>query len=234
MLYISNRQRKKDEQKFCKIFKEVRTTLFKSKLGFVHFCHGHYVKMSDVTVSQLMECGILISVHHTEQEVFKCTIKLHRDHVGLESFFKDNIFLKQFFSNLYNHIDGEYKVEVGSYLTTLNRILIQGLPRVHKYTIYHSNGIPEARSWETTENEWTCRLAYCLPTYLPSDYLSSYTGDDGPQFDFLQRSYSSINLPDMYLFQGASDIILSKRKVLDISLHSTSGSSTEGMSYLHS
>ena len=100
-------------------------------------------------------------------------------------FFKDNIFLKQFYSNLYNHIDGEYKVEVGSYLTTLNRILTQGLPCVHKYMIYHSNGIPEARSWKTTENEWTCWLAYCLPTYLPSDYLSSYAGDNGPQCDYL-------------------------------------------------
>ena len=186
--------------------------------------------MSDVTVSQLMECGILISVRHTEQELFKCTIEAHRDHVGLEPFFKDNIFLKQFYSDLCNCTDGEYKVEVDNYLTTLNRILTQGLPRVYKYTIYHSNGIPEARSWQMTENEWTCRLAHCLPKYLPCDYLSSYSGDDGPQFDDLQWSYSSIKLSDMYIFQGAPDIILSKRKVLDISLHSTSGSSTEGMS----
>lgn len=139
--------------------------------------------------------------------------------------------MKQFYSNLYNCMDGEYKVEIGNYLTTLNRLLTQGLPRVHKYTIYHSNGIPNARSWEMTENEWTCRLAYRLPKYLPCDYLSYYSGDDGPRFDDLQWSYSTIKLSDMYIFQGAPDIILRKRKVLDVSLHS--GSSTEGMSQFH-
>ena len=67
---------------------------------------------------------------------------------------------------------------------------------------------------------------------VPSNYLSSYSGDDGPQFDDLQWSYSIIKLSDMYIFQGAPHIILSKRKVLDVSLDntSTSGSSTEGMS----
>ena len=79
--------------------------------------------------------------------------------------------------------------------------LTQGLPHVHKYTIFHSNDIPEARSWEITENEWTCWLAYCLPKYLPCDYLSSYSGNDGPQFDDLQWSYSSIKLSDMYILE---------------------------------
>lgn len=227
---VIEKERKSMEKNFTKFFKnkKLEPHFFKVTELLWIFCHGYYIKMSDVTVSLLMECGISISVHHAEEELFKCTIKSHKDHVGLEPFFKDNIFLKQYFSNLYNCTDGEYKVEIGSYLTTLNKILTQGLPRVHKYTIYHSNGIPNARSWEMTENEWTCRLSYCLPKYLPCGYLSSYTGDDGQQFDDLQWSYSTIKLSDMYIFQGAPDIILSKRKVLDISLHS--GSSTEGMS----
>lgn len=41
------------------------------------FCHGYYIKMSDVTASLLMACGILISVRHVEEELFKCTMKSH-------------------------------------------------------------------------------------------------------------------------------------------------------------
>ena len=188
--------------------------------------------MSDVTVSQLMECGILISVRLITHKSCSSAPSnpIENMHIGLEPFFKDNVFLKKFYSNLYNRTDEECKAEVGSYLKTLNKILAQGLPRMHKHTMYHSNGIPETRSWEMTANEWTCRLAYCLPTYLPSDYLSSYSGDDGPQFNDLQWSYSTIKLSDMYIFHGAPDIILSKRKILDLLLHSASGSSIEGMS----
>ena len=227
---VIEKERKMIDKYFAKVLKNKKSEphFFKVNQLLWIFCHGFYVKMSDVTVSQLMECGLSISAHHTERELFSCNMASHGGHIGLEPFFKDNIFLKQFYSDLYNRgdIDEEYKAEVGRYLATLNRILTQGLPRVHKNTIYHSNGIPGARSWEMTENEWTCRLAYCLPTYLPADYLSSYSGDDGPQFDVLQWSYSDIKLPDMYLFQGAPDIILSKRKVMQ----SASGPSTEGTS----
>lgn len=147
--------------------------------------------------------------------------------------------MKRHFSNLYTSAttSGEHdREEIKVYMKKLTKLLTEELPRVHQHTMFHCKGRPTARSWEITENEWTCRLAYCLPQYLPCGFISSYSGEEGQQFDDLQWSYSGIKLADMYIFQGAPDIILSKRKTPELGNPDESllsGSTTEGMLWLH-
>lgn len=91
---IIEREKKCVEKVFGKFLKnkKLEPHFFKVNDLLWIYCHGHYVKMSDVTVSLLIECGIPVSVCHTDESLFECTNAAHKSHIAFEPFLRTMFF----------------------------------------------------------------------------------------------------------------------------------------------
>ena len=97
-------------------------------------------------------------------------------------------------------------------------------------TCYHCNGLAETTTWDMSEVEWTWRLAYALPSYLPSNSKIDCLCENGEIFSDYQSRYSQIAFARMYYLKDAPDIIVScqkKRISTDVLVMSDDGQSSE-------
>ena len=174
------------------------------------FNHNCYVKMSDVTITALLECCMAIS--SVTGYLMPCPVVNHGFHDGLETFFvNNNALLVHFDALLSQNISMQRRAEITGYKERLERILNSRVP--HSHTAYHCDGLPTSSSWQLMEDEWTTGLYYSLPPYLPSGTTARLTFAQGKVFGNFHQIFSGIACPStVYMFHGAPDIILNTQK----------------------
>ena len=85
------------------------------------------------------------------------------------------------------HEDAQRKVEVSRYQSELLKTC---MAQQHKYTCFHADRAPYTRSFDLEENEWTVKLFYSLPQYLPKNVALDCTYNKGSVFEDYQFQHS--------------------------------------------
>ena len=166
-----------------------------------------YVKMSSVTLTQVLDCGIISDA--TEMESATCTCSTHDE---LQSYFYDNPRLLQIFRLQLQSATNDVRFRsLCKIIETLEGILNHSEP--HQSTPFETPSVPGLSSLMFQEDDWTKRLCNSIPYCLKSVEKVKYSSREGTRFDLLQHQYSSTFVTGHYLFQGAPDAIISyKRK----------------------
>lgn len=163
--------------------------------------------MSKVTLTAWEKCGVSINPNFSCKPLILCTE--HQYHNGLLPFFYDNVgFLALYDAILQDRTQPD------------ERKRIVGKPQEcyeknsHTYTSFHCNGLPQTSTWDMVETEWTWRLYYSLPQFLPLEANAQCLCDKGEKFNDFQSKYSQLAFSQMYYFQGAPDIVIMHANVI--------------------
>ena len=113
------------------------------------YYHPAHVKMSSVTLAQVLDCGIVSDV--TEIESATCTCGTHDE---LQSYFYDNCRLLQLFRLQLAQCFDETKYQsLCSTIEKLENILNYKWP--HENTPFETPGVPTLSSFLFKEDDWT-------------------------------------------------------------------------------
>lgn len=126
------------------------------------YCFAKHVTMSSVTLTNVFRSNIQVTT--TIGPLRPCTLASHHSHDGLEPFFTANPALLYRYDNILTSCaHDERGTEVRGYKAELTKAMGGDKTR-HQNTPFHCSGLPESTNWSLSEDDWTTRLYYCLPT----------------------------------------------------------------------